>query len=129
MLLGDAEFCKILEEMGCNVTQTPSTTRVVAPPDGILKPVDVDLSHVTDTFMTVAVVAAVASGTSVLHNIAVSKIIVVFFLYFLALPSNREIQNQRVKECDRIEATVECLKRCGIQARELPDGLEIHGNP
>jgi pentafunctional AROM polypeptide len=54
----------------------------------------------TDTFMTVAVLAAVAKGTTRIYNIA----------------------NQRVKECNRIAAMVTELGKCGVPARELEDG-------
>ena len=56
--------------------------------------------------MTAAAVMATASGgTSRIVNIA----------------------NQRVKECDRIAATVAELTKCGVVARELPDGVEVDG--
>ncbi|HHW1541472.1 TPA: 3-phosphoshikimate 1-carboxyvinyltransferase, partial [Campylobacter coli] len=34
----------------------------------------------------------------------------------------------RVKESDRIAATVENLKLCGVNAKELEDGFEIEGS-
>jgi hypothetical protein len=37
------------------------------------------------------------------------------------------VANQRVKECNRIAATVEALQACGIRSRELPTGIEIEG--
>ena len=52
------------------------------PPNGLLKAVDVDMSDLTDTFMTIATIAVAAEGTTRITNIA----------------------NQRVKECNRIEA-------------------------
>jgi hypothetical protein len=36
---------------------------------------------------------------------------------------------QRVKECNRIAVMVEELGKCGVVARELPDGIEIEGRP
>jgi len=59
----------------------------------------------TDCFMTLAAVAAVASGTTAITGIA----------------------NQRVKECNRIAAMVTELGKIGITASELPDGLTICG--
>jgi len=67
---------------------------------------DVDMSSMTDAFLTAAVLAAVTPG-------ATTRI--------------RNIANQRVKECNRIEAMVTELGKCGIVCRELPDGLEIEG--
>lgn len=85
----------------------------------------------TDTFMTVAAVAAVANGTTIIRNIAVSRLYIVVTQVNAALSftCSTMCQNQRVKECDRIEATVVGLKQCGVEARERPDGLEIDGNP
>ena len=84
-LQGDANFCRVLEKMGCTVNQTKESTTVTGPPVGTLKAVDVDMSEVTDTFMTAAVVmASTNGGTCRITNIA----------------------NQRVKECDRIAAMV-----------------------
>jgi pentafunctional AROM polypeptide len=90
--------------MGCNVVQTDTTTTVEGP-KGLLKALDVDMGDMTDTFMTVAVLAAVADGTSRITGIA----------------------NQRVKECNRIAAMVSEFKKVGIVSRELEDGLEIDG--
>lgn len=105
-LQGDADFCRVLEQMGCKVEQTEMSTTVTGPPPGQLTAIDVDMSNVTDTFMTAAaVMATVPGGTSKIYNIA----------------------NQRVKECDRIAATVAELTKCGVVARELPDGVEVDG--
>lgn len=104
---GDARFCRVLEAMGCRVKQTAGSTTVTAPADKQLKAVDVDMSDVTDTFMTAAVLMATTPPGSV------SRI--------------TNIANQRVKECDRIAAMAANFAQCGIEARELPDGLEIVG--
>ncbi|KNC87071.1 hypothetical protein SARC_00815 [Sphaeroforma arctica JP610] len=107
-LQGDANFCSVLESMGCTVKQTGSTTTVTGPVHGThLKAVDVDMMTMTDAFMTAAVLCSVSSGTSRLTGIA----------------------NQRVKECDRLAAMVTELGKLGVQARELEDGIEIDGNP
>lgn len=44
--------------MGCTVTQTATETTVEGPASGGLQPVAVDMSNVTDTFMTAAVLMA-----------------------------------------------------------------------
>lgn len=96
---GDAQFCEVMRQMGCFVEQTDNCTTVQGPPDGVLKPIHVDMSTVTDTFMTAAVVmAACPLGTK-------SQIV--------------NIANQRVKECDRIAAMVAELGKCGVVAREV----------
>lgn len=70
-----------------------------------LQSISVNMANMTDAFMTAAVVAAVAEGTSYITG----------------------IENQRVKECNRIEAMVVELAKCGINAWELPDGIAIEG--
>eukprot|EP00474_Spongospora_subterranea_P008816 CRZ09274.1 hypothetical protein [Spongospora subterranea] len=107
-LQGDSQFCQVLQSMGCEVEQSPTTTTVKGPPDGkLLQAVDIDLNSMTDTFMTLAACAAVASGRSFIRN----------------------IDNQRVKECNRIQATVSELTKIGIKAGELSDGIWIEGDP
>eukprot|EP01063_Lacrimia_lanifica_P012514 TRINITY_DN19177_c0_g1_i1.p1 TRINITY_DN19177_c0_g1~~TRINITY_DN19177_c0_g1_i1.p1 ORF type:complete len:1486 (+),score=579.95 TRINITY_DN19177_c0_g1_i1:68-4525(+) len=101
---GDANFAKLLEQMGCSVLQTESSTTVTGP-EGRLKAVDVDMEPMTDAFMTAAVLMALADGTSRITGIA----------------------NQRVKECNRIEAMMTEFKKLGVVTRELPDGLEVDG--
>ena len=108
-LQGDSGFCRVLEQMGCVVTQTKNSTTVIGKRP--LKGIDVDMEPLTDAFMTAAVVAAICTDeTSKITRIT-------------------GIANQRVKECNRIAAMVEELGKCGVYACELPDGIEIHGKP
>lgn len=76
-----------------------------APPPPLRALGRVDMSAMTDTFLTLAAVCALADGPSQLVNIA----------------------NQRVKECDRLAAVAAELRRCGVEARELESGVEIVG--
>merc|ERR1719285_615392 len=92
--------------MGCTTEKTISTTTVTGHPDKLVG-VDVDMGDMTDAFMTACVVAAVSKGTTRITN----------------------IDNQRVKECDRIAAMVTELGKIGIKAWELPDGIAVEGNP
>jgi 5-enolpyruvylshikimate-3-phosphate synthase len=81
-LQGDAAFCHLLAKMGCTVEQTATQTTVQGPPAGTLKGLgDFDMESMTDAFMTAAVLAAVATGTTRILGVA----------------------NQRVKECNRIQ--------------------------
>ena len=123
-LQGDAAFCWLLRDMGCQVSQTSTVTQVTGPPlssrrssirdvdplyDELqvarLKAIDVDMSSMTDAFMTAAVVMAIASGTSRIRRVA----------------------NQRVKECNRIAVMAEHLSACGVFTEGTEDGLIIHG--
>ena len=103
---GDAAFCHLLAKMGCTVEQTATQTTVQGPPAGSLKGLgDFDMESMTDAFMTAAVLAAVATGTTRILGVA----------------------NQRVKECNRIQVMQVELTKCGVTCRELDDGIEIEG--
>ncbi|KAJ3324463.1 3-dehydroquinate dehydratase (3-dehydroquinase) [Boothiomyces sp. JEL0866] len=111
-LQGDAEFAvKVLEKMGCTVSQTESTTTVTGPKSLVPIP-QIDMESMTDAFMTATVLAAVAQNPNG-EDQNTTRI--------------TGIANQRVKECDRIAAMIEQLARLGVAASELPDGLQIHG--
>ncbi|KAF7313827.1 Pentafunctional AROM polypeptide [Mycena chlorophos] len=108
-LQGDARFAKeVLEPMGCTVVQTETSTTVTGPPIGQLKALEeVDMEVMTDAFLTATVLAAVATGKTRIIGIA----------------------NQRVKECNRIQAMMDQLAKFAVETVELDDGLEIVGKP
>ncbi|THH32189.1 hypothetical protein EUX98_g1984 [Antrodiella citrinella] len=122
-LQGDARFAKeVLEPMGCEVIQTETETTVRGPPVGTLKALGlVDMEPMTDAFLTASVLAAVAIGTPKPGRQLVDG------------PANATriigIANQRVKECNRIQAMMDQLAKFGVETRELDDGLEIYGKP
>ncbi|ANB14886.1 pentafunctional protein ARO1p [Sugiyamaella lignohabitans] len=113
-LQGDARFAvDVLKPMGCTVIQTSTSTTVRGPPVGTLKPLPhVDMEPMTDAFLTASVVAAIACNNG---NGTTTQI--------------TGIANQRVKECNRIDAMIHELAKFGVTCRELPDGLEIDGKP
>ena len=110
-LQGDSAFAmKVLKPMGCSVKQTATSTTVNGPPAGQLRPLpDIDMESMTDAFLTASVLAAVAqdekSITTRIYGIA----------------------NQRVKECNRIQAMEDELAKFGVTCRQHDDGLEIDG--
>ncbi|CAF1074690.1 unnamed protein product [Didymodactylos carnosus] len=104
-LQGDSQFCRILEMMGCHVTQTETTTTLTGPEQLQAIADEIDMNKMTDTFMTLACVAVFAHGRTRIRNIS----------------------NQRLKECNRIEAMVTELQKCGISASEVETGLDIEG--
>ena len=108
-LQGDARFAvDVLERMGCQVEQTKTSTRVTGPPLGQLKGIDhVDMEPMTDAFLTATILAATASGATMITGIA----------------------NQRLKECNRISAMKTQLVKFGVECRELEDGIVINGRP
>lgn len=113
-LQGDARFAvDVLRPMGCKVEQDATCTTVTGPPKGHLKPLKhVDMEPMTDAFLTACVVAALAHDND---------------------PSSQNtttiegIANQRVKECNRIQAMATQLAKFGVSTKELPDGIQVHG--
>jgi len=111
-LQGDSRFAvDVLKPMGCMVKQTRSSTTVTGPPRGTLRPLsEVDMEPMTDAFLTASVLAAVARGSDGNHRTRITG-----------------IENQRVKECNRIRAMKDQLEKFGVTCRELEDGIEIDG--
>ncbi|KAG5436961.1 hypothetical protein PCANB_001371 [Pneumocystis canis] len=109
-LQGDSKFAKnVLEPMDCEVIQLPTTTYVKGPQRGKLKPLKfINMELMTDAFLTTAILASVAYKES---ESCITKI--------------TGISNQRIKECNRINAMICEFKKFGIEAGELPDGIYI----
>jgi len=99
-LQGDLAFVDILEHMGCNVQRQ---ARQITVTGGPLRGVDVDMNAISDTVMTMAVVALFAQGHSRIRNVG----------------------HIRHKETDRIAALAAELRKLGAVVDELPDGLVI----
>jgi 3-phosphoshikimate 1-carboxyvinyltransferase len=102
-LQGDAEFCDVLGRMGCSVHQHLDETTVIAPEQGGLYGIDIDLNHMPDMAQTLAVVALFADGPTTIRNIG----------------------NLRVKETDRIAALEKELTKLGARVIVLGDDLTI----
>ncbi|KAJ9651694.1 3-dehydroquinate dehydratase (3-dehydroquinase) [Neophaeococcomyces mojaviensis] len=112
-LQGDSAFAvDVLKPMGCSVTQTATSTTVVGPAAGQLQSLpNIDMEPMTDAFLTASVLAAVAqSKTSTATTTRIYG-----------------IANQRVKECNRIQAMEDELAKFGVVCRQHDDGLEIDG--
>jgi 3-phosphoshikimate 1-carboxyvinyltransferase len=100
---GDIEFLHILEHMGCAIA--PAEGVAVRGPRRLKSPGVVDMNRLPDGVMTLAVLAALAQGETRIVNVA----------------------NLRIKESDRLAALVTELRRIGIEAEELSDGIRIQG--
>ena len=100
---GDMELLPILERMGCTVTRQDGVT--VQGPARLQSPGVVDMNRLPDGVMTLAVLAALAQGETRIVNVA----------------------NLRIKESNRLAALVAELRRMGIEAEELADGIRIQG--
>jgi 3-phosphoshikimate 1-carboxyvinyltransferase len=98
---GDAQFARVLEQMGCTVRAGANYIEVEHA--GVLRGVDVDLNAMPDTAQTLAVSALFAEGPTTIRNVA----------------------NMRIKETDRITATATELRKLGAEVEEFPDGLRI----
>ena len=97
---GDVQHADVLEQMGAVVRRGPDYIEVSR---GHLRGLDMDLNHIPDAAMTVAVTALFADGRTTIRNIG----------------------NWRVKETDRLAAMAAELRKVGAGVVEGPDYLEI----
>ena len=100
---GDVRFADALAEMGAQITWGEDWIEARAPESGRLKGIDLDLNHIPDAAMTLAVAALVADSPSHLRNIG----------------------SWRVKETDRIAAMATELRKLGATVEEFPESLRI----
>ncbi|MBM4448068.1 MAG: 3-phosphoshikimate 1-carboxyvinyltransferase [Chloroflexi bacterium] len=102
-LQSDRIMLEFLRQMGAGVEVSPETIRVRG---GKLRAVRADLSDCIDLLPTMAVLAAVAEGTSVLTGIS----------------------RARLKESDRVAAVRQGLEKMGVKVAEAKDRLLITGS-
>ncbi|MGH8629390.1 MAG: bifunctional 3-phosphoshikimate 1-carboxyvinyltransferase/cytidylate kinase [Burkholderiales bacterium] len=100
---GDIAFADALRTLGAQVEVGETWMQARGPASGRLKGFDLDLNHIPDAAMTLAVVALFCEGRSRLRNIA----------------------SWRVKETDRISAMASELRKLGAQAEEGRDYLVV----
>jgi 3-phosphoshikimate 1-carboxyvinyltransferase len=100
---GDVAFAQALEQLGAIVRMGPNWMEASAPSSGRLRAFDLDLNHIPDAAMTLAICALFAEGPSRLRNIA----------------------SWRVKETDRIAAMAIELRKLGAMVEEGADYLSI----
>ena len=116
-LQGDARFAReVLEPMGCEVIQTETETTVRGPPKGTLKSLGyIDMEPMTDAFLTASVLAAVAASPPKEGR----ELVDAAGLFATRIVG---IANQRVKECNRIQAMIDQLgKNFGAVAIVVPN--------
>ncbi len=104
-LQGDYRFVDLLEQAGARVQRSAGETRVIG--SGVLRGLDVDMHHISDTVMTLAAIAPLCQGTTLIKN----------------------VENIRIKETDRLEATVTELGRLGQKVSSGRDWLQIEPRP
>jgi 3-phosphoshikimate 1-carboxyvinyltransferase len=104
-LQGDYGFAALLKEVGAEVSQNGESTTVTG--TGTLRGVDVDMHHISDTVMTLAAISPLLKGSTKITN----------------------VENIRIKETDRLEATVNELRRLGQKVESGHDWLSIEPAP
>jgi 3-phosphoshikimate 1-carboxyvinyltransferase len=100
---GDVRFSDALAALGAQIEMGDHWIEALAPRSGGLKAFDLDLNHIPDAAMTLAVAALFCNGTSRLRNIG----------------------SWRVKETDRIAAMAIELRKVGAVVEEGADYLVI----
>ena len=98
---GDKAVFSYFEKMGMLVKHLPDGVQVSG---GKLKGIDIDMNSTPDALPAMAVAACFAEGTTRLLN----------------------VPQARLKECDRIAASANELRKMGAKIEELEDGLVIH---
>jgi 3-phosphoshikimate 1-carboxyvinyltransferase len=99
---GDVKFADTLKQMGAAVTMGDNWIEVTGT-GGKLKALDVDLNHIPDAAMTIAVAALFADGTTTIRN----------------------IESWRVKETDRLAAMATELRKLGATVDEGQDYISV----
>ncbi|MBT2676606.1 3-phosphoshikimate 1-carboxyvinyltransferase [Streptomyces sp. ISL-14] len=100
-LQGDLGFVDVLRRMGAHVEIGAEGTTVRG--TGELHGITVNMRDISDTMPTLAAIAPFASGPVRIEDVA----------------------NTRVKECDRLEACAENLRRLGVEVETGPDWIEV----
>jgi len=102
---GDKIFIDILKDMNCEAKKGREEVELIS--TGGLKPIAIDMNSYPDLVPSLAVVSAFAEGKSEIYN----------------------IEHLRYKECDRIAAVANELRKTGVRVKEKRDGLIIYGDP
>lgn len=87
--------------MGAKIIQNDNSTTITG---SELHGIDIDMNDISDTVMTLGVVACFAKGTTKISNIG----------------------HIRHKETDRISALANELRKIGAMVEEFPDSIIIH---
>ncbi len=99
---GDKEIVNVLHKFGARITVNGDEIRAEK---STLKGTEINASDIPDMVPSIAVLAAFASGTTVISG----------------------AERLRYKESDRIESVVSNLRRLNVSVSETPDGMIIKG--
>ncbi|XBC39016.1 MAG: 3-phosphoshikimate 1-carboxyvinyltransferase [Buchnera aphidicola (Nurudea shiraii)] len=97
---GDVKFLKVLKKMGACVTMGKN---FICCRKGVLNGIDLDMNHIPDAAMTIAIVALFSKGDTIIRN----------------------IYNWKVKETDRLLAMSTELKKIGASVKSGNDYIYI----
>ncbi|MGL5334320.1 MAG: 3-phosphoshikimate 1-carboxyvinyltransferase, partial [Aeromonas veronii] len=97
---GDIHLADVLEKMGARITWGDDFIEAEQAP---LHGVDMDMNHIPDAAMTIAVAALFAEGPTSIRN----------------------IYNWRVKETDRLHAMATELRKLGVEVEEGHDFITV----
>ncbi|PSB92237.1 3-phosphoshikimate 1-carboxyvinyltransferase [Candidatus Pandoraea novymonadis] len=102
---GDIRFTEVLEVMGARIVLENDAIEVqgIMLANRKLKAIDMDVNHIPDAAMTIAILALCAEGTTTLRNIG----------------------SWRVKETDRLTAMATELRKVGATVEEGSDYLRV----
>ncbi len=100
---GDIHFADVLERMGCAVRKGVDYIEVKGPEK--LRALEINMNSMPDMAPTIAVLAAIADGTTAIYGIG----------------------NLREKETDRINALQTELGKTGIRTQSTTDSLIVYG--
>jgi 3-phosphoshikimate 1-carboxyvinyltransferase len=104
-LQGDYGFLDVLSRVGARIDKGEASTTVTG--TGTLHGIAIDMHDISDTVMTLAAIAPVLSGQTGISNVA----------------------NIRIKETDRLLATVQELERLGQAVKHGDDWLSVDPRP
>jgi 3-phosphoshikimate 1-carboxyvinyltransferase len=100
---GEAQFIRALEKMGAKVGDAKSENSLRVAGTKKLRGIDIDMDLMSDTGMTLAVLALFAEGKTTIRNVG----------------------NWRLKETDRLAAMATELRKLGATVEEGPDWISI----
>ena len=104
LMQGDMKFIEVLQKMGCTIVETNDGIKVVGPKNGELDGIDIDMNNFSDQALTLSVVAVFANEPTRIRNIG----------------------HIRGQECNRMQAIVKELGKCGIKVEELDDDIIVY---
>lgn len=104
-LQGDVEFIRVLEKMGCRVSEGSEGDIILLPPEsGSYSGIDVDMSYFSDQAITLAAIAPFATSPTTIRGIG----------------------HIRLQESDRLSAIVTELGKMGIKTENGEDWVKIY---